>query len=70
MGALDGCRHVPGWERTFLTALENGYTERTAMHAAGVGVANVKSRAEKDQVFKERLEAARASPRRNPSGVL
>ena len=70
MGALDGCRHVPGWERSFLTALENGYTERMAMNASGIGMANVKNRCERDAVFKERYEAAKASPRRNPSGLL
>ncbi len=69
-GSLAGCRHVPGWERTFLTALENGYTERTAMSAAGIGAGNVRDRAAKDEIFKERYEAAKTSPRRNPSGVL
>lgn len=59
-GTLAGCRHVPGWERAFLTALESGYPERTAMSSAGIGKANVANRAAKDEVFKERYEAAKA----------
>ena len=59
-GALAGCRHVPGWEKNFLAALERGQPEKTAMHAAGIGLGNVRNRAAKDEVFKERYEAAKA----------
>lgn len=70
MSALKGCRFVPGWERAFLSALEGGYSERTAMSAAGIGTGNVKDRCEKDEVFKERYEAAKAAgANRRPWGV-
>lgn len=59
-GALSGCRHVPGWAKTFLTALENGYTERTAANAAGVGLGNIKDLCIKDKQFKEDRENALA----------
>lgn len=70
MGALDGCRHVPGWERAFLTALESGYPERSAMASAGIGQANVNNRAAKDEVFKERYEAAKALGANRKAGSI
>lgn len=60
-GALKGCRHVPGWAKTFITALENGYTERTAANAAGVGLGNIRDLCNKDPEFKARYEHAVAS---------
>jgi hypothetical protein len=65
---LKGCRYVPGWERTFLQALENGYSERTAASAAGIGTGNIKDRCDKDPVFKERYEFALANKRPRPIG--
>ena len=59
-GALKKCRHVPGWANTFLTSLENGYTERTSANAAGVGLGNVKDLINKDPKFKQDYENALA----------
>ena len=58
--AMKNCRHVPGWERAFLTSLELGTSERTSMHRAGIGAGNVRDRCDKDSVFKERYEHAKA----------
>ena len=58
---MKGCRHVPGWERAFISALELGNSEITSMHRAGIGAGNVRDRAAKDSVFKERYEHAKAA---------
>ena len=71
-GALSKCRHVPGWERTFFSALEQGYSERTAATTAGVGAGNIKSQCEKYPAFKAKYEAALVSSkqRKPPMGGL
>lgn len=69
-GALKNCRHVPGWERTFLQAIKNGYTEKTAANAAGIGTSDVKHRMEKDSAFKKRYEDTYATRRVRPAGGL
>lgn len=61
MNALKGCRRVPGWEKPFLSALEQGKTENTAMHLVGIGLGQIKAQVEKDPVFKERYEHAKAA---------
>lgn len=65
-GALQGCRLVPGWAKTFLLAIENGYSERTAANAAGVGLGNIKDLATKDAGFKADYENALAVGQSRP----
>lgn len=57
-GALKGCRVIPGWANTFLRAIENGYSERTAANAAGVGLGNIRDLQAKDERFQQDYENA------------
>ncbi len=68
--AMKGCRHVPGWERSFLTNLEQGISERTSMHRVGIGAGTVRDHCNRDSVFKERYEFSKAkgSSRVRPVG--
>lgn len=65
-GALKGCRLVPGWAKTFLTALENGYSERTAANAAGIGLGNIRDLQAKDPAFQADYENALAIGQTRP----
>lgn len=69
-GALKGCRHVPGWERTFIQAILNGYNEKTAANAAGVGTGDIRHRVNNDDGFKKRYEEAWAKRKSRPAGGL
>lgn len=69
-GALSKCRHVPGWEKTFIEAIKQGYNEKTAANAAGVGTGDIKSRVGKDPAFKQRYEEAWAKRKARPAGGI
>jgi hypothetical protein len=61
-------KHVPGWEKTFLTAIKNGYNERTAANMAGVGTGDILHRSGKSPEFKARYDEAHANRRQRPRG--
>lgn len=68
--ALPKLRQIPGWERTFLQAISNGYSEKTAANAAGISTVDVKRRMEKDPKFKSRYEETFAARKPRPAGGL
>ena len=65
--AIPKLRHIPGWERTFLLALQNGLTEQVSAAHAGVGLKIIKRALEKDERFKQRYEETMASRRDRPA---
>lgn len=68
--AVPQVRRVPGWERTFLQGIRNGYTEKTAANAAGIGSAAIRRQTENDPEFKRRYEEAWANRRERPAGGI
>ena len=50
---LPTIRVIPGWERKFLLSIKNGYNEKTAANAAGVGTAEINRQLAKNSGFKE-----------------
>lgn len=64
MSALKGCRVVPAWEQTLIRGLEQGMSELTAMRAAGIGTKHVRDRCERDPVFKDKYDVAKATGER------
>lgn len=60
-GALSECRLVPGWTKIFLSALKNGYSERMAAKAAGVGLGSIGNMRAKDTKFAMEYENAKAA---------
>lgn len=64
--ALPKLRHIPGWERPFLSALQNGHTELVSANCAGVSLKIIKQRAEKDPAFKQKYDEVLNNRRGRP----
>lgn len=67
---LPRTRVIPGWVNTFLRAIRNGYSEKTAANAAGVGTLDIHNRMKKDESFKLKYEDALANQKERPRGGL
>lgn len=67
-GALSSCRHVPGWERMFLEAIEHGYSEKNAAGRCGIGTNAVHERLDKDEIFKRKYEETIGKRKNRPAG--
>lgn len=68
LGALKKCRHIPSWERPFLSALSHGYSEKVAANKSGVGMDTVNRRKEKDDLFRKEYEKTLATRKAQPPG--
>lgn len=70
IGALGRCRYVPGWEKTYLEAIKQGYNNKTAANLAGVGTAEVNKRMGRDPKFKQRVEETVQNKKARPQGGM
>jgi hypothetical protein len=61
--SLSRCKLQHGWIKPFLSAIQNGYTEKNAANMSGVGTNAVHNLIEKDPEFGKRYDEAQKNAR-------